>query len=521
MRRREQWSIGTGLVASYLVILVGMSVVCVMLISSIRHQAQITEDLFTHPYAVSKASMAARQIVGVIRNEVLFAIMSRNPKKCEATRNKVSELRRDLNEQLVVVEGYFLGDMGQVAEVRALDERWVPMVDNILSIGARGKFAEAEIAIIYDGTPNYEALISHLDYVVTFARDKAAFFAAEAKLASERTLVTSVFLLIGAVIVTLGIAALVTKLALHHLQQGISAMRLAGSVIDNTDQAVMVTRVDGTIISINPAFTQITGFSAEEAMGQTPRLLRSGLHESEFYQSMWGDLLSEGHWQGRLWNSRKDGETFLAWVTITTLREHGSPSHFISMFSDVTEHHREDETFRHRAGHDHLTGLPNRHVLDDRLTQSVVQAKRSGDRAAVMFIDWEGFKAVNDTLGHEMGDQVLIEVASRLKATLRRCDTVARLGGDEFVAILSGLPSSEEIATIADKIVSIVAQPIAFGGKHVTVGASIGIAIYPDDGADVVTLMRQADTAMYRAKREGKNTWRMADATLLLASENL
>ena len=120
-----------------------------------------------------------------------------------------------------------------------------------------------------------------------------------------------------------------------------------------------------------------------------------------------------------------------------------------------------------------------------------------------------------------MGDQVLIEVASRLKATLRRCDTVARLGGDEFVAILSGLPSSEEIATIADKIVSIVAQPIAFGGKHVTVGASIGIAIYPDDGADVVTLMRQADTAMYRAKREGKNTWRMADATLLLASENL
>jgi diguanylate cyclase (GGDEF)-like protein/PAS domain S-box-containing protein len=515
MQRRERLSVGVGLMTSYLVILGGMAAVCVMLIIFTQQQAAITEDLYTHPFAVSNASIEARQKVAAIRNEVLFAVMSRNPLACEAAGRRVAVLHQEMLADLDAVDQFFLGDLSRVAEARSLDQRWQGVIERILAKGADGRFDAAEQIIFNEGTPLYGEIVALLDYVAGFARDKAAFFAAAAKEHSYRAFIYSVALLGGGVVVTLIIASAVTGRTLARMQQGVEAARLAHSVIDNTDQAVMVTEADGTIVAINPAFTAITGYAAHDAIGDTPRLLRSGRHDADFYDALWTDLATEGRWQGRLWNRRKDGEAFLAWATITALRDHGQVgTRFISMFSDVTETHREDEDYRHRACHDHLTGLPNRHVLGDRLAHIVALAERAGERAAVMFIDLDGFKAVNDSLGHDAGDLLLIEVADRLKATLRRCDTVARLGGDEFVAVLAGLPSAEEVAIIADKVVAAMAVPVQLGNDRVTIGASIGVALFPDDGLDAVTLLQQADSAMYRAKQEGKNTWRLAAAAV-------
>ncbi len=292
-------------------------------------------------------------------------------------------------------------------------------------------------------------------------------------------------------------------------------LRLAASVFRNTSEAVVVTDAQARILSVNPAFTELTGYTAPEVLGRNPRQIKSGRHDRKFYQDMWTSLLGTGEWRGEIWNRRKDGETFLAWQTISGVRDDtGAIFRFVSVFSDITELHVKDEQLRHQAYHDALTGLPNRLLLQDRLAQGLEAAKRHGTAVGVLFIDLDRFKVVNDSLGHDVGDMLLVEVARRIHSSLRRSDTVARLGGDEFVVVLHDVSSSSEVAEVVEKLIAQIVKPMVLQDHPVQVGASVGIALFPQDGSDVTSLMKGADAAMYQAKTAGRSGFRFFDASM-------
>ena len=287
-------------------------------------------------------------------------------------------------------------------------------------------------------------------------------------------------------------------------------LRLAASVFDNTSEGVLVADENSNIISVNQAFTDITGYQALEAVGEKTSLLKSDRHDAAFYRDMWATLLERGRWQGEIWNRRKNGEAYLEWLTINRIpAEHDFPVNYVAVFHDITEQRRKDERIRHLAFHDALTGLPNRALFQDRLQHAVARAQREGSRLSVTFIDLDGFKAVNDGLGHDVGDLLLMEVADRIRSRLRRdVDTVARLGGDEFVVLMEDLRDADACACLAGEIIADIARPMELKGHTVRVGASMGMAFFPDDGRDALELMKRADTAMYAAKAAGKGTYR-------------
>jgi len=300
----------------------------------------------------------------------------------------------------------------------------------------------------------------------------------------------------------------------RNVQEKTQTLLLAG-VFDNTVEAILITDADARIISVNPAFSDITGFAADEVIGQRPQIIKSDHHDDNFFKNIWDSLLKKGEWKGNIWNRRKDGEAFLASQTITTIYDsNGCVSNYISIFSDITDLHHKTALLRHQAYHDALTGLPNRLLLQDRLSHAIEIGRRTGEGVAVMFIDLDRFKIVNDSLGHDVGDILLMEMAERLQNCLRRSDTVARLGGDEFVAVMSRFTSSAEVAEIAEKIVTQLILPVVIKAHQVTIGASVGIAIFPQDGGDATSLMRGADAAMYRAKKAGRGTFRFFNAEM-------
>lgn len=310
-----------------------------------------------------------------------------------------------------------------------------------------------------------------------------------------------------------GFFVLVTDVTV--LKEAEAELKVAASVYQNTTEGIFITDADGTIRSVNPAFTEITGYSAEEAIGQTPRLLKSNRHEPEFYAALWREIADCGHWQGEIWNRRKSGEVFLEWQVVTKIAGiAGEPCRYISLFHDVTDVWHKDEHVRHLAFHDPLTELPNRSLLTERLERQVFMAERERRGLAVMFLDLDRFKLVNDTLGHEIGDELLKAVAQKLQALVRQTDTVARMGGDEFVIMLDNPANRDEVAHIANRIVATINNPMEFLGKSAQVGTSIGIAMYPSDGQAPADLIRNADTAMYRAKNAGKNTYRFFDSEM-------
>jgi diguanylate cyclase (GGDEF)-like protein/PAS domain S-box-containing protein len=293
------------------------------------------------------------------------------------------------------------------------------------------------------------------------------------------------------------------------LKQAQAELQLAATVYQNTAEAIMVTDAHGIILSVNPAFTEITGYPAQEAIGQSPRLLRSNRHEQEFHAGLWRQITETGQWKGEIWNRRKNGEIFLEWQTITRIAgSDKDSSRYVSVFHDITESWQKNEHTKHLAFHDALTDLPNRSLLMERLERQISIKEREPRCLAVLFLDLDRFKFVNDTLGHAIGDDLLIAVAQKLQALVRQSDTVARLGGDEFVIMLDNPASREEVVQIAKRIIAVINEPVTFHGKIAQVGTSIGIARYPEDGATAAELLKSADMAMYQAKHAGKNTYR-------------
>jgi diguanylate cyclase (GGDEF)-like protein/PAS domain S-box-containing protein len=315
---------------------------------------------------------------------------------------------------------------------------------------------------------------------------------------------------------------LVIYAIVHDISERVEAergLREAATVFESTAEAIMITDTGGTIRRINQAFTQMTGYSAAEALGQTPRILKSGRQDRAYYQTMWERLLTQGHWEGELWNKRKNGEIFPVWQTVSTVRDsHGKGVGFVSLFIDITQKKRDADELAYRANYDALTGLPNRNLLAERLSQALKQARREGSRVAVMFIDLDFFKQVNDTLGHAIGDRLLQLAAERMRMCVRETDTIARLGGDEFVILLMDIDAVAPAGTVAEKVIAQMTEAFTIEGNEIHIGASIGITIFPDDGRDIDTLFRNADLAMYRAKAMGRNNAQFFEAALTTAA---
>ncbi len=281
-------------------------------------------------------------------------------------------------------------------------------------------------------------------------------------------------------------------------------LRLHAHIFEHSDEGILITDAQERIVSVNRAFTRITGYDAAEVVGQTPRMLRSGLHSAEFYGEIWQRIEREGRWQGEIQDRRKTGEIYPTWVSISAVHDgDGRVTHYFSIFSDITERKRAEERIHYLAYYDALTELPNRALFYKLVDQALIEAKRVRQHGAILFIDLNRFKPINDSLGHGVGDRLLQLIGMRLRETLRNEDVVARLGGDEFVVALFDIAKREHAAVVAQKILASFEPPFVIDQHELKVGAAVGISVYPQDGGDTETLLRLSDIAMYRAKKTG------------------
>jgi diguanylate cyclase (GGDEF)-like protein/PAS domain S-box-containing protein len=294
-------------------------------------------------------------------------------------------------------------------------------------------------------------------------------------------------------------------------RQAEEKLRLAATVLEHIADGVMVIDMHGRIVAVNPAYTQITGYTESEALGRESGLTRASLassagHAPEFYDALWRDLAETGFWRGEIWSTRKNGEVYLEWLTVSAVRDDcDTVSHYVCVFSDITKLKESQEKLDHLAHHDPLTGLPNRLLFHDRLQHAMARAARGDEQLAVIFIDLDRFKNVNDTLGHHIGDELLKQVAATLSGCLRDGDTLARLGGDEFIVLLEDVDGERGARMVAEKLMRLFEQPVLVSDYELFVTGSVGISLFPQDAGDLNVLIRNADVAMYQAKARGRN----------------
>lgn len=290
---------------------------------------------------------------------------------------------------------------------------------------------------------------------------------------------------------------------------------LAARVFDNSIEGITITDAKGVIQSVNRAFTHITGYSPEEAVGKKPSILKSDRHDAAFYNAMWQSLLTNGRWEGEIWNRKKNGEVYPEWLTITAITDDfGQASHHVAVFHDMSEVRGFEEKLHFQAQHDALTSLPNRDLFLDRLSVAIGHAQRTGEQVAVLTIDLDNFKHVNDSLGHTVGDLLLQQVAERLHACLPQDTTIARLGGDDFAVLLEQLSDEQKAIPLAEAVIAAFAKSFNLSIYETVITVSIGITFFPSDGSDVGDLLKNAELAMYRAKEEGKNKYQLFTAAM-------
>lgn len=290
-------------------------------------------------------------------------------------------------------------------------------------------------------------------------------------------------------------------------------LQLSAQVFEETHEGIVITDAKGLIIDVNPAFSVIAGYSRDEAIGENIRILNSGRQSTEFYSNLWQQLNDKGYWQGEIWNRKKNGEVYAELLSISSLKDAaGKTSNYVGIFTDITFNKVQQDKIKRMAHYDALTNLPNRSLLRDRYNQALSHSKRSNTVLAVSFLDLDNFKHVNDSYGHQVGDKLLIEIAQRLKSTVREEDTVARLGGDEFSLLLGDIKSSIECVELLERLIYSISEPFLIEGISITVTTSIGVSMCPSDASGLDVLLRNADQAMYLAKQEGKNNFRFFNA---------
>lgn len=292
----------------------------------------------------------------------------------------------------------------------------------------------------------------------------------------------------------------------QHLQE---RLRLSYQIFDSASDGIIVTDIKGTIQFANPAFLQTTGYPLEEVLGKTTRILHSGKQDDHFYKNMWYLLRETGQWQGEIWNKRKNGEVYPEWLVINAMKNDiGQVSLYSGIFRNLSERLKYEDQIKYQAYHDGLTGLPNRRAFYEKIHECILMAKRYQHLVAIMFIDLDGFKSVNDNFGHDVGDILLKETGKRLLDCVRETDIVARMGGDEFTLILPAIAIKLDASRVAEQIKQVLNEAFEINGHTITISSSIGISIFPDDGDDEELLVKKADDAMYKAKQAGKNTYK-------------
>ncbi|MES9969756.1 MAG: EAL domain-containing protein [Candidatus Thiodiazotropha sp.] len=292
-------------------------------------------------------------------------------------------------------------------------------------------------------------------------------------------------------------------------------LRMNATVFDTTQEGIMVTDADNMIKTVNPSFSRITGYSAEEVIGQPPSMLSSGRHDDIFYEELWDSILRKRYWSGEIWNRRKDGSVFPEWLSIAAIPdEEGIAKEYVAVFSDISKHKENEEQILYQANYDALTGLPNRSLFSDRLKQAIGSAQREQWKLAILFVDLDQFKMVNDTFGHVMGDELLQLAADRISDCVRESDTIARFGGDEFVILLQDVNDMDAVANIATKVIDRITKVFTLYEREIFIGASVGITIFPDDAMSADSLLRNADMAMYQAKDRGRNNYQFFTASM-------
>ncbi|QOJ22617.1 MAG: EAL domain-containing protein [Gammaproteobacteria bacterium] len=317
--------------------------------------------------------------------------------------------------------------------------------------------------------------------------------------------------------------ASITALAVQKIYAA-ETLRQAAAVFESTREGVVITSLEPRILAVNRAYTEITGYSEAQVLGKNPKVIKSGRHDKSFYQAMWASLLQEGYWRGEVWNRRRNGEIYPQWLTITTVRnDNNEPCNYVGVFTDITQMKQSEARVAHLAHYDPLTGLPNRLLVQSRLHHAIERAQRHNFRIATLCLDLDRFKNVNDSLGHPVGDELLILLASRLKNRLREEDTLARLGGDEFLLVLEDVKDPSEPATVAQTLIDLLTTPFVLpSGHEIFINGSIGISLFPDDAHNVMELIQHADMAMYLAKKEGRSTYRYhTEALSIAANERL
>lgn len=303
---------------------------------------------------------------------------------------------------------------------------------------------------------------------------------------------------------------LVSEVALHQR----SERQLAASearyraIFESAAEGIMFTDAASRIVQVNTAFCEITGYSKAEVLGRSPAFLGSGRHDAAFFADMYAALAQQGLWQGEIWNRRKDGDLYVQWMSVTRIAGAEGVEGYVATMTDITSRKKAEERLRFRADHDALTGLPNRNLFDDRLRTATVKARRHGDRFALMLVDLDRFKSVNDRLGHLAGDALLVEVGQRLQACVRASDTVARLGGDEFAVVLEEVDGPDAVREVAARICADMARPFELAEGLAQIGASVGVVLGPDDAANATELMRRADAALYAVKKGTRGAFR-------------
>jgi diguanylate cyclase (GGDEF)-like protein/PAS domain S-box-containing protein len=299
------------------------------------------------------------------------------------------------------------------------------------------------------------------------------------------------------------------NLFLSNLELASEEIKLLAKVVESSEEAILITDAKLNIVFVNGAFVRITGYGEKEVLGKNPRLLKSGHQDSLFYRSMWKQINTYGSWQGEIYNRKKCGEIYPEWQSISVVKNNkGEVTHYVAIFLDITKRKEVEGRIIQMANYDALTGLANRNLLNDRITQALSGAHRQQSRFAVMYLDLDNFKDINDGYGHAVGDALLKNTAERLLDCVREGDTVARQGGDEFILLFPDIDESGGAAKVAEKLLHTLSNPYSIEGQELFVSVSIGIAVYPDDGEDIEKLLKNADSAMYNAKQEGRNCYR-------------
>ncbi|MCK5916527.1 MAG: diguanylate cyclase, partial [Deltaproteobacteria bacterium] len=296
-------------------------------------------------------------------------------------------------------------------------------------------------------------------------------------------------------------------------------LRLSAEVFESTIEGIIITDESGVILAVNQAFCEITGYAEADVLGENPRILQSDQHDTIFYQEMWQSLIDNGRWRGEIWNRRKTGEIYPELLTISSIRDdEGETINYVAVFADITTSKQAEDQLKHQAHHHPLTGLPNRLLLFARLEHSIQHVKRERERGAVMFLDLDNFKKINDSLGHKAGDEVLKEVASRLQEGSREVDTVAHLGGDEFVVVMQSIRTVHDATVRAQQILDSLQKPFFVETYELYVSGSIGITEFSGECEDLECLVKNADSAMYKAKEGGKNCFQIYSSDLTEAA---